>query len=237
MTRFACDSARLHDHADGTLGADERAAVDAHLPTCAACRAELARIVALRRRASEAPRAVEPARDLWPELRSRLVARGAPGAAAPGERTARRVPTWSAGSWAGWRLRAAAGIAIAVASSAATVALLRARDGRGVEHVLPPPAGVAQAPAPAAAPLAVTASYERTARDLAATLAAQRQTLAPATVATVEAALRVADSAIAEGRAALARDPGNSMIAELLVVTYRQKVDVLRRATELPAGS
>ena len=233
MTRFACDSARLHDHADGTLGAEERAALDAHLPTCAECRAELARIVALRRRTCEVPREVEPGRDLWPELRARLAARGAPGAVAPAARTRQAAPAF----WSGWRLRAAAGVAIAVASSAATVALLRERGERDGGRAAPPAGTVAGVPAPAAAPLAATAGYERTARDLAATLAAQRATLAPATVATVEAALRVADSAIAEGRAALARDPGNTMIAELLLVTYRQKVDVLRRATELPAGS
>ena len=67
-------------------------------------------------------------------------------------------------------------------------------------------------------------------------LEAQRPALAPETIATVEAALRVVDSAIAEGRAALARDPGNAMLAELLAVTYRQKVDVLRRAVALPTG-
>jgi len=230
MTRFTCDDARLHDYADGTLGPDERAAVDAHLPTCASCRAELARIAALARRVGAAPRDVPPARDLGPALRARIAAHessAAPVAAAGRAAHARA-------RWRGWPLRAAAGIAIAVASSAATIALL----GGGERGAARPAAPVAVAPAPQPAPAlpAATAGYESTARDLAVALEAQRPALAPETIATVEAALRVVDSAIAEGRAALARDPGNAMLAELLAVTYRQKVDVLRRAVALPTG-
>ena len=229
MTRFTCDDARLHDFADGTLAADERAAVDAHLPTCADCRAELARITALAGRVAASPRDVPPARDLWPELRARIAAHQAGEEAASAHDPRARV----AARWGGWQLRAAAGIAIAVASSAATVALLR---GSRENAVRPAPVPVAQAPAPVPPTPGFAAGYERTARDLAAELEAQRPSLAPATIATVEAALRVVDSAIAEGRAALARDPGNVMLEELLAVTYRQKVDVLRRAVELPTG-
>lgn len=234
MTRFTCDDARLHDYADGTLGPDERAAVDAHLPTCASCRAELARIAALARRVGAAPRDVPPARDLWPALRARIAAHEAASApdATPDE-TNQGVARVGV-RWSGWPLRAAAGIAVAVASSAATIALL----GRGERGAARPAAPVAAAPAlqPAPALPAATAGYESTARDLAVALEAQRPALAPETIATVEAALRVVDSAIAEGRAALARDPGNAMLAELLAVTYRQKVDVLRRAVALPTG-
>lgn len=230
MTRFTCDDARLHDYADATLAADERAAVDAHLATCADCRAELARITTLAGLVAASPRDVPPARDLWPELRARIAAHQAGGEATSAPAPRPRV----AAPWGGWQQRAAAGIAIAVASSAATVALLR--DGRERSAVRPASVPVARAPAPVPTTPGFAAGYERTARDLAAELEAQRPSLAPATIATVEAALRVVDSAIAEGRAALARDPGNVMLEELLAVTYRQKVDVLRRAVELPTG-
>ena len=61
----------------------------------------------------------------------------------------------------------------------------------------------------------------------------RRDSLAPSTVATVERSLRIADSAIAEARAALERDPSNAVLAALFTSNYERKIDVLRRATEL----
>ena len=52
-------------------------------------------------------------------------------------------------------------------------------------------------------------------------------------MATVEHSLRIADSAIAEARAALASDPANAALAALFNSNYERKIDVLRRATEL----
>ena len=61
----------------------------------------------------------------------------------------------------------------------------------------------------------------------------RRDSLAPSTVATVERSARIADSAIAEARAALEHDPSNRVLADLLVSNYERKLDLLRRATEL----
>ena len=65
------------------------------------------------------------------------------------------------------------------------------------------------------------------------TLDERRDSLAPSTVATVERSLRIADSAIAEARAALERDPANACSRALFVSNYERKIDLLRRATEL----
>jgi hypothetical protein len=43
----------------------------------------------------------------------------------------------------------------------------------------------------------------------------------------------VIDTAIAEARAALAADPGNQEIAAILAAQYRNKVNLLQRATKL----
>jgi len=49
--------------------------------------------------------------------------------------------------------------------------------------------------------------------------------------------VRTIDEAILEARNALARDPANKMLIEMLSGTYRQKVDLLRRTTEMTRGS
>jgi hypothetical protein len=61
--------------------------------------------------------------------------------------------------------------------------------------------------------------------------------LAPETVAQLKASLRTIDEAILEGRGALARDPANKLLIEMLSASYRQKVDLLRRSTEMTRGS
>ena len=61
--------------------------------------------------------------------------------------------------------------------------------------------------------------------------------LAPETVAQLKASLRTIDEAILEARNALARDPANRMLIEMLSGTYRQKVDLLRRTAEMTRGS
>ena len=75
--------------------------------------------------------------------------------------------------------------------------------------------------------------YLRSTMALRRTLDERRDSLAPSTVATVERSLRIADSAIAEARAALERDPSNAVLAALFASNYERKIDVLRRATEL----
>ncbi len=166
------------------------------------------------------PREIAPPPELWSAIRAEL---------AP--RTSHR---WQ---WGGWRL-AAAGLLIAASSSLVTVVALKARE-RAREVAT---ASVAPASSSAAtrvegrlpAQLASTEQgYLRSAEALRRTLDERRDSLAPSTVATVERSLRIADSAIAEARAALERDPSNAVLAALFTSNYERKIDVLRRATEL----
>ncbi len=62
---------------------------------------------------------------------------------------------------------------------------------------------------------AVQADYEQAAIELSRTLAAGRGRLQPETVAVIERNLRIIDAAIAESRAALARDPANAELRRL----------------------
>ncbi len=59
----------------------------------------------------------------------------------------------------------------------------------------------------------------------------------PETMAVLDSCMRSIDVAIAESKSTLKATPGNATVAELLVGTYQQKIDLLRRAAELPLRS
>ena len=158
----------LSDLADEILPAAEWRRAEQHLTQCAPCTERLARLRALIAASRALPAVVEPPDDLWTDVRARL---------AP-----RRRPAWLSG----WMLAAAALVLIAV-SSAVTALLMR-------HNARPTPAVAQSQPAPVALPAslqAVEASYDMTARELAATLAQHRAALAPATIAKIEESLRV----------------------------------------------
>jgi hypothetical protein len=211
---------QLSELADGDLAPDVSAGVERHLAGCAACRAELARLRAVLDRAAALPPAIDPPPDAWSTLRGRL--RTQPASAS------------LRGGWArAWGLRAAAALLLVAGSSALTVLAVRGWAPTRVAAVRPGPASVT--PAVPAAVQAVERSYAEALDELAVTLRAQRGALAPETIATLERTLRVIDEAIAEARAALAADPGNDTLLDVLTANYEQKVQLLRRASELPA--
>ncbi len=210
----------LDDYADGTLDAARRQHAEAHLRECAACRAEVQALRGLAARVAAAPRSVQPSADHWLAIRSRMPA----GSSVEGDVSRR-----------GWRVQAwqlAAAVVLMALSSAATVWVMRqASDAKA-----PPPVASTQQQTPPQLRL-IDAQYVPVATDLAALLDAHRAELAPSTVTTVERSLRTIDQAIAEARAALARDPNNSDLAHLLSSGYEQKIDLLRRTSQLMARS
>ena len=166
---------------------------------------------------SRLPREIEPPPELWSSIRAELAPRSA------------RTIQWGAR----WRLAAAA-LLVAASSSIITLLAVRARDGddpvRAVATTDSRPAAAPRLPAHLAV---AEMGYERSIDALRRTLGERRDSLAPSTVATVERSLRIADSAIAEARSALERDPSNRILAELFASNYERKIDLLRRASEL----
>ncbi|MEP6691060.1 MAG: zf-HC2 domain-containing protein [Gemmatimonadaceae bacterium] len=209
---MTCESIEqmLDDYVDGALDRTATRDVEAHLGGCGRCRAELDAQRALLARVADAPRSAAPSRDLWPEIER-----------ARGESLARPARRWNIG----W-MQIAAAVLLMALSSAATVAMLRHRPAGDVLPATPRRAVAAQV-------RLVDAQYLPVANDLAALLASHRAELAPSTIATVERSLRVIDEAIAEARAALASDPNNPDLVDLLSAGYRQKIDLLRRTTQL----
>ena len=222
MSNDHIDFARLSDYADESLAPAERAHVQQHLAQCADCAERLAVLRRLLGAASTLPAEVTPPGEQWREIRARIT--GPAGAHAASSRARwLTAPAW---------LLAAAAVLLVALSSAITAVIVRQPSQQREPR--------ATAAIPVMLPAAardVEAHYIRTASELAEALAGQRGKLDPATVAKVEASLRIIDQAIDEARRALAGDPANLTLLDLLTANYERKLELLRRATELPAST
>ncbi|MEO8334836.1 MAG: hypothetical protein ABI664_07680 [bacterium] len=212
---------QLCDLIDGVLSPAVESTTRAHLRACEECTSRLSAISALAASTSALPQSIAPPAGLWDDIRKELEPRDM--------LRRRRGPVWQL------RHLAAAAVVIAIASSALTALILRDRNASVASTATP----AAPAPAPDAVVelparyASVEHGYTRSVETLQRVLDERRDSLAPSTVATVERTLRIADSAIAEARDALARDPANRALAALFASNYERKIDLLRRATEL----
>lgn len=201
-----CDMARdrLDSYVGGTLPAVERSAVASHLEVCDSCRADLAALEAVRAELPALGRKQDrpDVEGMWAAIRPRLVQQRRQGWA----RRPLAVPPWA---------MAAAAALLMVASVGTTMLLVKRHTGD----------------APSARLTALEADYESASAELAPLLAEARTRLEPATMAALERNLAAIDSALTEVRRALAADPYNLTLERFVLSAWRQKVDLLRRAT------
>ena len=215
---------RLSEYLDGELGVAERAALEAHLAACAACRAtldELRRVVARAQGLDDRP----PTADLWPAIAEQI------GVARLAGRRARRPFSFTVPQLA------AASVALALCSGSVAWLLVRSR--------VPPPVATAPSPSPGATagvPQLVSASrypvdkrYAAQVADLERALARGREggRLDTATVRVIEKNLGIIDRAIRDAQSALAADPANSYLNLHLAHEMRRKLELLRQAAVL----
>src|ERR1700674_1321673 len=171
--------------------------------------------------------AIEPARELWPQIEARIneERRTAPGAMAEQPRPvrARAVPLR-------WLAAAAVVASVTVGVWIGRSLLPAARPGAGVEAALSAPRAT---PAAGDAPTALDVAYvsdPRYQRDRAAlmqSLQARLAALPPAARAKVMASLAAIQGAKQDLENALGKDPGNALLQELLVNTYQDEMRVL----------
>lgn len=207
------DIETLSAYADGELNAAAATRAERHIAECAACRDVLRRVRELVGAAGALPRDIAPPPEVWASLRARLA----------------REPAHRAGRWwhNGWLAAAAALVLVVgtavVTSNTAPKAKASKLPGQLSSADRSPPNAV----------FAVDRNYVATVDQLRETLEVERERLSPSAVRTVERSLSVIDSAIAEAREALASDPANRTLVDILSAHYERKVELLQRATEL----
>lgn len=205
---------------EGSLSPSEEAQVREHLAECTACQQTLAAFQEIGQEAGALPDSLEPARDLWPEIETRV--------AAPS--TGRRGRS-SGKSAALPQDRRSRSLAIRASLLAAAV-LVGVLAGHLLQQEEPVPHPGVASPEPEGAPAALVAqveeledAYEPTIRELEDLVGARE--LAPETRATLEDNLAVIEEAIAESREAVLADPEGARAMTNLQRMYETKVDVL----------
>jgi hypothetical protein len=199
--------------AEGSITADRGAALAAHLSGCAECAADVEQLRSIVQRVHDLPAPVGALDGLWPDIGTRI--EGA---------KVRALSAHDVRPVAGRRLRRVAWLGGAVAAAACIAAGVYLR-GRPAADAGPAPNG-----APTLQP-AVDSSGTSQAdiQRLLDEIQMEKAMLPPATAAVADSDLRAIDAAIAELREALARDPNNPAIRQLLAESYRQQQDLLTR--------
>ena len=213
----------LNDLVDGVLSPAAVASAESHARDCASCATALAELRATVAVTKDLPASLTPPDDLWNDVRATIEA-GKVAHLPLGSTPARPVGIWMTPG----RLAAAAVVLVAATASLTSVVMQ------------PDPSApvVAQA-----ASFTTAASWQASERvfqasvvELRGQLEALHDHLSPETLVKVEKALATIDLAIAEGREALLRDPSNAALSELVASNYRQKIELLRRVTQLASS-
>jgi len=238
---------RLSEYLDGELAAPERAELETHLHLCEECTDTLASLRAVAERAQrlETPPLTE---DLWPAIEARI------GAASP--RRIFRLPPNAFRFTLSLPQAAAAALALTLLSGGAMWWAMRHGP------LAPSSAAPIAAQKPAATPAesftssAATAAgssrtpgavvnqfagfdpshYDTAIADLERTLNEHRSQLDTSTVRVVEQNLVIIDRAIEQARRALAADPASPYLNGHLAQQLNLKLELLRRATDLPGA-
>lgn len=215
---------RLNDYLDELLTSRQRDEVEQHLEECAGCRAELSALRSLRQRADNLPRSTEPARDLWPAIRSSLPPRrGGVSARFP------FIPGWSWGARP-LGLSFTGALALVLIGLAAAVALRRT----SAPAPRPAPAAASAPSAALASVRRVEAEYGNAAERLEAALGERRVGRSPE-LRILEENLRIVERAIRQVHRAAAVDPGHSVDEHAFAKLYRTKFELLQQAVRLSA--
>lgn len=219
----------LDDYVTGELTEDARGPVADHIAVCTTCGAEVESLKGILARAADLPKSIEPPAEAWMNIRAAI------------ERDKEAVATQRETSESFWRrpyVLAAAVVLAAVLSSGGTALYLNSRGGGAdSSRATASNTGTGATPATFVAFTIEENTYLRDVAVLQDLLDQQEASLAPETVAQLKASLRTIDEAILEARSALARDPANKMLIEMLSGTYRQKMDLMRRTAEMTRGS
>jgi hypothetical protein len=207
---MTCDDVRARlghpDHAAGGVLSPE---ILAHIEDCPNCRRFRERLAAILDPSSALPREIQPSRDLWPAIASRLEKAD--------ERKSRRISKFLP-------LAAAAGIAAAVIASLFSLPL---HESSTVARAPIRTPETTPAPLPAAT---VEIGFVQTRVVLAKMVEARKNTMPPEQVAVLEKTLSRMDSAVQDIHAALELEPHNPSLLFKLSHVRRRELRLLQQA-------
>jgi hypothetical protein len=219
--------ALLPGYLEGELDVTAASAAERDAHGCLHCSALLADMSAIRAAASSLP-VLEPGRDLWEGIAERIAPEVVPigergrSAVAPQHGTRRQAhPAWLA----------AAAVVLVILTATLTWELAGRNGG---DYAVNPGTEVTTAGSFFVA--SVEAPYRDQITMLREMLHERESELDSSTVAVIERNLTIIEAAVAESRAALARDTTSRFLREQLDGALERKVDLLRTAALLPAS-
>ncbi len=252
---------RLMDLLEGDLDDATRAALEAHARRCDACGALLADLRRVQHDAARLP-VLTPSHDLWNGVAERIAAPVVPLADRRRIWTSPRVLGFAAAAAivlaAGLGYEVAAHRAVPGTAAPATAAPTRVATQPALPAATPAspaaPGGQTAAPAPDrgtapgraqlaanraanATPAAVEQTYDTEIAGLRTIIANRHDQLDTATVAVLEHNLAVIDSAIAQCKTALTKDPHSQFLIQSLNQSLDTKVQLLRLTAGLPSAT
>lgn len=244
--------AALPDYLDETLAPQAADTARAHVATCEACRALVRDLETIRRQAATLP-VLQPPRDLWSDIEARIASQP-PGSAGlrPASRAA--LDRWFGPQYGTRVARLAAGLVILTA--AMTYLVTRLRVGpvpppvvstnpvkpmiESTPHVQPVPTPQQPVvpkvtPVKGDRPHTSEYLYDAQITALRRIVEQRRGQLNPKTLAVIERSLSLIDTAIAQSKAALAKDPANAFLADQVDHDLDTKLELLRTVALLPS--
>jgi len=213
---MSCQEIReqLNDYVDGELATDVEHRVEEHLAACAGCREDVRQLRSLLEAAGSLAAEIEPERDLWPGVESRI---GKP------ERAVLRG-SWASASWVG--------LAAAAVLVAAVIFQVARRDVEIAPQPVAPTATISERQAEYALvsdEVRVRNGLMQVREDLLRSIGERRDSLDPETQETLARNLTVIDRAITEIQQALEENPDNQGLEFLLAATYQREVEFLKQ--------
>jgi hypothetical protein len=243
----AAFEAALPDYLDHSLAADAADAAAAHVAGCDVCRQLVNDLLAIRTQAAALP-SLHPSRDLWAGIDARIGGQRSGLGRQPSEwGTARptALRRWFGPHYATRVAALAAGLVVATAGLTYLTTRSLIGDRRDTVHQ----AETASAPAGDGPSLSGRSGQQLVSREaqtseylydaqiasLHEILEQRRGQLNPKTVAVIERSLGVIDTAIAQSKAALAKDPANGFLVDQLDRDLDSKLELLRTVALLPS--
>jgi len=240
---------QLAAYIEGDLTPDEQARAEQHLSECETCAEALVELRAIAGEAAQLP-LLSPSRDLWAGIEARISTPITHLGSAP--TTVRRAPQRQ------WQYAIAAAALIAVGAGATYLLAVRpgattapiATVARNTPPRGPDSLGTPTRVSPVAPGAATVSTVSSRKKEMSATrvydheimlldslVRTRRESLDPKTVQIIELNLKIINKAIAESRAALAKDPKSPLLTNQLDNVLGSKVELLRTVAFLPTRS